>query len=261
MPQRRVLAPSLRRPRAPGAHRGRLATGPLLRQAVAGAFVLGAFACSSSSSAPPVTHGPADSGVDASKSKKDAEAKKDVAAPQPDTGPMGFDAPKPDVINDPLDCVAPGTASGEDGVGGYCSPGGGQCLHAGTGGTATLCTADFGAPAHEWFCTIPCMQQSDCGSGKCITAAFAQICVPTACIAAIAIDASLPDVSVPDAAGDAADATADARPVDGSHGDAKHDAAGADAGRPDAGHPDAASKDATPKDAGRGDAKGDAGAH
>ena len=63
------------------------------------------------------------------------------------------------------------------------SPGGEQCLHAGSGGTATLCSADFGAPSHEWFCTITCTTSTDCGpaGGTCVTAPFAQVCVPAAC--------------------------------------------------------------------------------
>jgi hypothetical protein len=109
-------------------------------------------------------------------------------------GPVHVGDALPDVaiVVDDANCVFPGTASNASGVGGYCSPGGGQCNHAGVDGGATLCTADFNAPLHAWFCTLPCMATGDCGQGTvtCIPAAGALACVPAAC-SAFAGDASV----------------------------------------------------------------------
>jgi hypothetical protein len=150
-------------------------------------------------------------------------AKKPDATTGMEASAGGSDA-HPDVIIDPNDCVAVNAKPSEDGVGSYCSPGGGQCLHAGTGGVATLCTADFQAPAHEWFCTLPCNTTSQCGpgGGTCISAPFAQICVPASCTANLGDAASLV-VDAGDAAVDApGDATTD---QDASRHDAATDAA------------------------------------
>ena len=137
-----------------------------------------------------------------------------------DSSPGAADV-HPDVIVDPADCVSVKATSSEKGVGGYCSPMAGQCLHAGPGGTATLCTADFGAPAHEWFCTIPCGTTADCGpgGGTCLSTPFAQICVPPSCTGGLGDASSL----VIDAG--------DAGPVDGAvhHDGAAHDGASRDA--------------------------------
>jgi len=115
-----------------------------------------------------------------------------------------------------MNCVAPGTASSAAGVGAYCSPGGGQCNHDAPDGAPTICTADFGAAAHLWFCTVVCTSTSQCGLGSatCVAAANGSLCVPTACTA-FAADAS---VDAGDAGADAAiDAdeggAVDARPV------------------------------------------------
>jgi hypothetical protein len=167
-------------------------------------------ACSSSSSTVTASK---DAGPDSR-----ADGGLEGAAPEASTGPADVAV---DAVIDPADCVAPGTSSGETGVGGYCSPGGGECAHAGPGGTATLCTADFGAPAHAWFCTVTCASTADCGAGggACLAPPFAQqICVPSACASGLG-DASSPDVDAGDAAVSAdtgiGDATSDAA-VDGA---------------------------------------------
>jgi len=180
-----------RRPLAPSLHTRLLAVSLLATAA----------ACSSSStpSVPP----PKEAGTDAHVVKKP-----DATSGGMEASTGGSDA-HPDVIIDPADCVSVGAKPSEDGIGSYCSPGGGQCLHAGTGGVATLCTADVFAPAHEWFCTVACDTTSDCGpgGGTCIDAPFGQICVPAACIANLG-DAASPVVDAGDAAS-ASDATSD----------------------------------------------------
>ena len=104
----------------------------------------------------------------------------DAASDRPSNG-MG------DAAVDPNNCVAPGTPSNAAGVGGYCSPGGKQCLHVGDGGT--ICTADFGSmvPAHAWFCTDLCNPDAaaaGCGAGgpPCITVEGESVCVPSTCM-------------------------------------------------------------------------------
>ncbi len=88
------------------------------------------------------------------------------------------------VINDPDNCVPPGTAGNELGIGGYCSPLGGQCDTAGPGGAARICTADLtSTPAHAWFCTYPCTGPSDCGSGEvCFENNEGAGCIPNSCL-------------------------------------------------------------------------------
>jgi hypothetical protein len=95
-----------------------------------------------------------------------------------DAGDAGID-----VVIDPQNCVPPGTAPNDQGMGGYCSPGGEQCVTAGPGGAPRICTADVtGTPAHAWFCTYPCTSSSMCGTGaSCITTAMGSGCVPTVC--------------------------------------------------------------------------------
>src|SRR5580700_7703128 len=71
-----------------------------------------------------------------------------------------------DVVINPNNCVKPGTASNSQGVGGYCSPMGGQCATVGPGGSPTLCTGDTSYPSsmmNAWFCTVPC--PATCGAG------------------------------------------------------------------------------------------------
>jgi hypothetical protein len=186
-------------------------------------------ACSSSST--PSTTPPVDAAVDTHVVKKKPDAS---TTPTPEASTGGTDA-HPDVIIDPQNCVAVTAKSSEMGIGGYCSPAGGQCLHAGTGGTPTLCTADFGAPAHEWFCTLPCDTTSQCGAGggTCISAPFAEICVPAACTGALGDAQS----QVFDASDAATDGTLSPDANDASNQDASGHEAGAS---PDASHDGAA---------------------
>ena len=111
-------------------------------------------------------------------------------------------------------------------------------MHAGTGGTPVICTADVeGTPAHEWFCTIPCTQTSDCGAGggACLSAPFGQFCVPQACSQGLGDAASLTIDGGPDAGVDASEdapSRHDAEVFDtGTRHDAseKHDATDHDA--------------------------------
>jgi hypothetical protein len=99
--------------------------------------------------------------------------------------------PEATVVVDPMNCVPPGTPSNAAGVGGYCSPGGGQCNHDTPDAAPTICTADFGAAAHLWFCTVACTTTAACGPGSatCVAAANGNACVPSAC-SAFAADAS-----------------------------------------------------------------------
>jgi hypothetical protein len=128
-----------------------------------------------------------------------------------------------DVIVDDMNCVPPGTANNAEGVGGYCSPGAGQCSHAGPGGQPRYCTADVpSTPAHAWFCTWDC--SSGCGMGaSCSTLANQGMqCVPTTC-------AYLAGDSGTDSGGDAAsDAVSDVV------SDAVTDSSGGDGGTTDA---------------------------
>lgn len=119
-----------------------------------------------------------------------------------DGGVEGGPDVQPDVIVDTANCVAPTTSNDSEGVGGYCSPGGGQCATAGPGGAPRICSADLaGAEPHEWYCTYPCTTSADCGSGaQCLATAQGMICVPPAC--GSPIDAGDEDVVV-DASTDA----------------------------------------------------------
>jgi hypothetical protein len=174
-------------------------------------FAAGASACSSSSA--PVA-GAHDAAVDAHARGSDGATDATLGPPKGSweaslaDGPIHVGDAFPDVavVVDDANCVPPGTASNASGVGGYCSPGGGQCNHAGEGGGTTLCTADFNAPLHAWFCTLPCTTTSDCGQGTatCIPAAGGLACVPAAC-GAFAGDASvdgMTDAASPRDAGD-----------------------------------------------------------
>lgn len=171
-------------------------------------------ACSSSTTV--VT---SDSGVDAGHKKTPDAGKKLDASDASETSVVMTSDAKPDVINDPKDCVAPGTLSNPQGVGGYCSPAGGQCAHAVTGGMASICTGDIGAAAHEWFCTVTCSSNTDCGSGgaTCIQGVLAQVCVPSTCLAFVG------DSGVTEGGTDAA---ADAKMSDAGKSDAPADAKG-----------------------------------
>jgi hypothetical protein len=142
-----------------------------------------ATGCSSSSSG---SKSPADSG--ATEGAADAA---DAAAEDADAGIV--DSGAPDVIVDPMNCVPPATLNNNLGIGGYCSPGAGQCSMAGPTGTPTICTADLaGTPAHGWFCTAPCTMSSTCGPGAaCLTTTMGEQCIPTAC------DSLFPEAGVP----------------------------------------------------------------
>jgi hypothetical protein len=128
---------------------------------------------------------------------------------QGDSGPGGDGSTGGDggnVINDPANCVPPGTAGNSLGIGGYCSPLGGQCDTAGPGGAARICTADLtSTPAHAWFCTYPCSHGSDCGSGEvCFQNSQGAGCIPNtpACLS-LDVDAGF---IIEDDAGTTADA-------------------------------------------------------
>jgi hypothetical protein len=94
----------------------------------------------------------------------DASATSDVGAPDRDN------------------CVAPGSAGNTLGIGAYCDAQ--TTCPAATPGHVLLCTANFGAPAHEWFCTSPCTGDSECGDGAvCVTDTRGRGCVPVPCTA------------------------------------------------------------------------------
>jgi hypothetical protein len=138
--------------------------------------------CSSSSPSGPLK--PVPDGGDAGDARTDAGVPKDVGA---------------DVIVDPKNCVPPGTIPNSQGAGGYCSPGGGQCDMVGPGGVAEICTADLsGTPAHDWFCTLPCMKTPECGAGAtCAPTPMGSHCVPESCDSFVPdggpVDAGMPD--------------------------------------------------------------------
>ncbi|HEY1955189.1 MAG TPA: hypothetical protein VGH28_06240 [Polyangiaceae bacterium] len=134
-----------------------------------------------------------------------------AAADAGSDAPSGSDV-KPDVIIDPANCVAPATANDDRGVGGYCSPGGGQCAASGPGGSPRICTADLsGTSAHDWYCTYPCSQDSDCGSAaSCLSTSQGKMCVPPACAPPQDAGTDAPSDAATDSPDDAAtDAPAD----------------------------------------------------
>jgi phage host-nuclease inhibitor protein Gam len=78
----------------------------------------------------------------------------------------------------PTNCVPPGTPNNDKGVGGYCEKNS-DCV---ADGSATVCSARFGAGAGSWFCTGPCVRDEDCGEGvRCVTYEQGSGCVPLAC--------------------------------------------------------------------------------
>jgi hypothetical protein len=170
----------------------------LLAAVVGVVGAVGVGACSSSSG-PPSVHVSPESGI------KDSTSPRDTA---------------PDVIIDPENCVRPGTLSNTQGVGGYCSPGGGQCDMAGPGGSATLCSGDLGVtPAHAWFCTLSCGMTTDCGGGAtCIDFATGSICVPSSCDSILG-DGGLGDSGMSDAGDSSVDAPSEGA-TDAGPGDA-----------------------------------------
>jgi hypothetical protein len=92
---------------------------------------------------------------------------------------------QPEATPVPTNCVPPGTPSNANGVGGYCSPGGGECAGGGPDGAVSICTADTNAPNNAWFCTILCDTTANCGPGgaTCLSAIQGQACIPPACAA------------------------------------------------------------------------------
>jgi polyhydroxybutyrate depolymerase len=146
---------------------------PVFRRAAEASAAVSAIACAACSS------GGAKGAPDAS---LDGSAHHDGGSR--DAGTRSHDA-SADVIVDPKNCVPPGTQNNAAGVGGYCSPGGGQCMDAGT-----ICTADFGSmvPAHAWFCTDVCNAEAGtvaCGSPgpACLaTPAGLAVCLPEMCL-------------------------------------------------------------------------------
>ena len=117
-----------------------------------------------------------------------------------------------DVVNNPNNCVKPGTASNSLGIGGYCNPNGGQCAKAGPGGSPTICTGDVSSTMNAWFCTLPCPTQ--CGPGAmCMITPSGSECVPTACAGLF------PDASVPGDGGGGDAASGDSGPSDAATGE------------------------------------------
>jgi len=116
-----------------------------------------------------------------------------------------------DVIDNPDNCVKPGTHNNAQGIGGYCNPGGGQCAKAGPGGSPTICSGDIANVMNAWFCTLPC--PTSCGPGAmCMTTPSGAECVPTACAG------YFPDASSPvDGGGEAA--SGDSGPSDAATGE------------------------------------------
>jgi hypothetical protein len=122
-----------------------------------------------------------------------------------------------------LNCVKPGTASNEKGVGGYCESNA-DCV---SGGGGFIVCSNFveTTPRYSWFCTTLCSVDADCGTGAfCGHSDLGNGCVPNACGArpdggpdapADGGDASMDVVteSTPDAAPDvAAEGSSDATP-------------------------------------------------
>jgi hypothetical protein len=110
--------------------------------------------------------------------------------PRPDAA-FAVDA-GPDVVGDgkkPRDpnanCIKPGTPNNEQGVGGYCEPGRGDCP---TDAGASFCSADYTEiapiPDNEWFCSTICDTDDECGTGmKCNQGDFGRGCAPLVCLA------------------------------------------------------------------------------
>jgi hypothetical protein len=99
-------------------------------------------------------------------------------------------------------CVKPGTANNELGLGAYCEK------KADCPATGALCTANFNAPDNAWFCSKLCSaEDTKCGAGMYCSLGDPRgnACVPLVC--------------------GPADAGAEAAPVDGSS-DASSDAPG-----------------------------------
>jgi hypothetical protein len=76
-------------------------------------------------------------------------------------------------------CVLTTDKGNENGVGAYCTPGGGECSKFPMAG---LCLADVGQD--EWFCTrIGCQMTSECGTdATCVMETGGSACVPNKCL-------------------------------------------------------------------------------
>jgi hypothetical protein len=88
-------------------------------------------------------------------------------------------------------CVPTTMKNNAEGVGGYCTADGGQCV-VGDGATTTICTANFSAevPPGASFCTNECQPDAGsvaCGVGgpPCVTVkgTGVSVCLPTSCMA------------------------------------------------------------------------------
>jgi hypothetical protein len=117
------------------------------------------------------------------------------------------------IIIDPKNCVPPGSPE-------YCSPGGGQCDMEGPGGMAEICSADLGAPAHDWYCTSPCDEEaSTCtGTSTCESTPSGSRCVPESC------DYLLPEGGPVDSGKDASKEAGAGEASTDAPGEASHDA-------------------------------------
>jgi hypothetical protein len=74
-------------------------------------------------------------------------------------------------------CGDPGDPGNEDGVGKYCTQGGGQC----TGTGAPICSADIEA-GQPGLCSKPCSTDADCGTGAvCMASTLGSGCEPVVC--------------------------------------------------------------------------------
>jgi hypothetical protein len=92
-------------------------------------------------------------------------------------------------------CTATTSKPNPEGIGGYCTPGGGQCDLAGPHGMGTTCTADLPqAPPNGWFCTFPCVTAATCGtSAVCDVTPQGQECIPVPC--EFLVDGGFPDAT------------------------------------------------------------------
>jgi hypothetical protein len=96
-------------------------------------------------------------------------------------GDAGINVPGPP-------CAAEGAPGNENGVGKYCTRGGGECA----GSQASICLSDYTVGALD-FCTTLCADDSGCGSqARCVGAATSatKVCMPVACAPAAASGAA-----------------------------------------------------------------------
>jgi hypothetical protein len=96
------------------------------------------------------------------------------------------------------DCVKSGDMGNANGVGRYCTKGGGQCPFL---SWARFCSNDFRDDV-PGFCTNTCSADSDCGAGAiCIVdpTGGPSVCVPVVCLPKTLPDAGHPPTPTPDA--------------------------------------------------------------